>query len=277
MSLENLHPFSGQHAIESAAFALEFSSDLDVGEVGALRTAAAQLLSDFPVIAEKQVATLNFQVAPGGAATSSSSGVEAGGFTLGRTSFNPTEPQVRFIDVSRNGIVVVVRDYTRWDKFKADVDRYLSILLAPVDGQKAVSSLGLQFNDIFLWKADPQDLKIDEIFSRNNPFIASNSFSSSMLWHSHHGYLISNTEPVQHKQLDNINVSRAASNELHQIQVLTSHRVTLDKPLFKSWSAHKATFFEFQEKLHSQNKLILSQLLTPAVQSKINLNGSKEF
>lgn len=276
MSLENLHPFSGQHAIESAAFALDFSSELDVGEVGILRTAAKQLLADFPVVADKQLATLNFQVVPGGASTSSS-GVEVGGFTISRTAFIPTEPQLRYIDVSRTGIVVVVKDYTRWDKFKSDVDRYLSVLLAGVDSQKAVSSIGLQFNDIFLWKADPEDLKLDEVFSPNNPYIVPNSFSLPLLWHSHHGYLINGAEPVQHQQLDNVNVSRVASNDIHQIQILTSHRVTLEKPLFKSWSAHKAVFFEFQEKLHNQNKLILSRLLTADAQLKINLNGFKKL
>ena len=275
MSLENLHPFSSQHAIESAAFALEFSSELDVGQISALRSAAALLSSDFPVVQDKRVTTVNFQVAPEGAPTSSSQ-IEGGGFTMGRTAFNPIEPPTRFIDVSLNGVVVVVKDYTRWEKFKSDVDRYLSVLLAPIDAQKAVGSLGLQFNDIFLWKADPEDLKIEEVFASANPYLVPNSFSSSMQWHSHHGYLLDSAEPIQHRQLDNINVSRVASNGSDQIQILTSHRVTLDKPLFKYWTAHKATLFEFQEKLHNQNKLILSKLLTPAAQLKINLSGFKE-
>ena len=276
MSLDQLRPFSGQHAIESAAFALDFSGELDVGELLALRTAANQLVGDFSIVADKQVATVSFQVGTGEASTSSPS-FEAGGFTMQRLALVPTERPLRFIDISRNSVVVVINDYTRWDKFKADVDRYLTVLLAPVDSQKAVASVGLQFNDIFLWKADPADLKLDEVFSANNPYIAPNALLAPLLWHSHHGYLVNYSEPVQHQQLDNINVSRVAANEEHQLQILTSHRVTLEKPLYKSWSTNKPVFFDIQEKLHSKNKAILAALLTPEAQLKINLNGSKEL
>ena len=276
MSLDQLRPFSGQHAIESAAFALDFSGELDVGELLALRNAANQLVGDFSIMADKQVATVSFQVGPGEASTSSPS-FETGGFTMQRPALVPTERPLRFIDISRNSVVVVINDYTRWDKFKADVDRYLSVLLAPIDSQKAVASVGLQFNDIFLWKADPADLKLDEVFSANNPYIVPNALLAPLLWHSHHGYLVSNPDPVQHQQLDNINVSRVAANEEHQLQILTSHRVTLEKPLYKSWSTNKPVFFDIQEKLHSKNKAILAALLTPEAQLKINLNGSKEL
>ena len=275
MSLDNLHPFSSQHAIESAAFALEFSSELDVGELTALRLAAANLSSDFPVTLDKRVTTVNFQVAPDSASASASE-AQAGGFTMNRVAPSLPESPIRFIDVGLNGIVVVVKDYTRWDKFKSDIDRYLSALLAPIDSQKAVSSLGIQFNDIFLWKADPEELELSKVFSLDNPYIARNSFALPTSWHSHHGYLVSNTEPVQHLQLDNINVSRVVSNGTDQIQILTSHRVTLEKPLFKGWSAQKAILTTFQDKLHEQNKVILNNLLSPAAQLKINLNGLKE-
>lgn len=275
MSLDHLHPFAGQHAIQSAVFALDFASELDVSEVEALRAAASELASDFPVVSDQQLRTISLQVGSG-EASAPSKNVEVGGFIMERPALVPGEPQGRLIIVKRNGIIVVINNYTRWDKFKADIDRYLSILLPPVDGQKAVSGVGLQFNDIFLWKADPVDLKLDEVFVVNNPYIPPNVFSSPLLWHSHHGYLMSSKEPVEHQQLDNINVSRVAANEEHQLQILTSHRVTLEKPLYKSWSDNKSILLTIQENLHNKNKFILSALLTPAAQQKINLNGSKE-
>lgn len=275
MSLDQLHPFAGQHAIESAAFALDFIGELDIAEVLALRNAANQLVGDFPVVAEKQVATLNFQVGAGSASASSPS-IEVGGFTMQRPALLLTERPLRLIDISRSGVVVVINDYTRWDKFKADVDRYLTVLLAPIDNQKAVAGIGLQFNDIFLWRADPSDLKLNEVFSANNPYIAPNVLEAPLLWHSHHGYLVSDSEPVQNQQLDNINVSRVVVNEEHRLQILTSHRVTFEKPL-ESWSTNKTLFFNIQEKLHNKNKAILRALLTPDAQLKINLNGPKEM
>lgn len=276
MNLEHLHPFAGQHAIQSAVFAIDFASELNVGEVGALRQEADKLAGDFPVVNDQQLTTLSMQVVSGEEPVSSAN-TEFGGFVMERPALISSEPKRRFINVSRNSIIVVINDYTRWDKFKSDIDRYISVLLAPIDSQKAITGIGLQFNDVFFWRADPAELKIEEVFVANNPYIAPNIFSSPFLWHSHHGYLTSNDNPIRHHQLDNVNVSRVEANEQHQLQILTSHRATFDKPLYKSWSDNKANLFIIQDGLHEKNKLMLTALLTPAVQEKISLNASKEL
>lgn len=276
MNLDHLYPFAGQHAIQSAVFGLDFASELDVGEVGALRLAANALVGDFPVVKDQALTTFSVEVVSGEAPTSSANS-EVGGFVMEKPVIASGDSNNRFIIVSRTGIIVVINDYTRWDKFKDDVNRYLSMLLLPIDEKKAVASFGLQFNDIFLWKADPVDLNVGDIFSANNPYIAQNSLAQSSLWHSHHGYLVENLKPVPYQQLDNINISRVAVSEAHQIQILTSHRVTLGKPLYKSWSVNKEIFFEIQECLHAKNKEILNAMLTPEVQLKINLNVPKEM
>ena len=49
MSLDHLHPFAGQHAIQSAVFALDFANELDIGEISAVRTEATKLVGDFPL------------------------------------------------------------------------------------------------------------------------------------------------------------------------------------------------------------------------------------
>lgn len=276
MNLDHLYPFAGQHAIQSAVFGLDFASELDVGEVGALRSAANALVSDFPVVKDQALTTFSVEVVSGQIPTSSANS-EVGGFVMEKPAISSGGSNSRFIVVSRTGIVVVVNDYTRWDRFRDDVNRYLSILLFPIDGKKAIANFGLQFNDIFLWKADPADLDVGEIFSMDNPYIARNSLAQSSLWHSHHGYLVDSLTPVPYQQLDNINVSRVAVSEEHQIQILTSHRVTLGKPLYKIWSANKEIFIEIQECLHARNKEILNAMLMPEVQLKINLNIPKEM
>lgn len=274
MSLDNLHPFTGQHAIQSAVFALSFSSELDIGEVGSLQAASAALKGDFPVLAEQQRTTISMQVGPG-AKSSPDASSEVGGFILERPALVPNEPKLRLIIVNRTDIVVVVNDYTRWDKFTSDIDRYLSVLLAPIDSHKAISSIGLQFNDVFLWKADPVELNLDEVFVNGSPYLPSNVFSSTMLWHSHHGYLINEAAPVKHQQLDNINVSRVEVQGEHQLQILTSHRATFENPLYKGWSDKNLILFNIRENLHKTNKKLLAALLTPAAQQKINLNGAE--
>ena len=274
MSLDHLHPFAGQHAIQSAVFALDFANELDIGEISAIRAVSTKLVGDFPIQNERQRTTFTMQVSPMDAPPPSSN-VETDGFEMVRPALAVGQPNSRAIIVNRTSIVVVVNDYTRWDKFKSDVDRYLSVLLTHVDGQKAVASLGLQFNDIFLWKADPADLQLEEVFAAGNPYLAPNVFLSPLLWHSHHGYFVNNKTPVEYQQLDNINVSRVAANEEHQLQILTSHRVTLEKPLYKGWSDNKSTLLAIQDSLHAKNKAILAELLTPEAQNKINLSGSE--
>ena len=273
MSLDHLHPFAGQHAIQSAVFALNFANELDVGETSAIRVEANKLQNEFPVQIGRTRTTVHVPIGPT-AAPLPSSIVEVDGFEMARPALVAGEPSIRIIIVSGTGIVVVINDYTRWDKFKSDVDRYLSVLLMPVDAKKAVVSIGLQFNDIFFWKADPTDLELAEVFAVDNPYLAPNVFSSPVLWHSYHGYIVSNEYPVRYQQLDNINVSRVAENEVHQLHILTSHQATLDKPLYKGWSGNKSTLLSIQDSLHAKNKAILAKLLTHELQKKINLNGS---
>ena len=274
MSLDHLHPFAGQHAIQSAVFVLNFANELDVGETSSIRVEATKLQNEFPVQIDRTRTTVHMQIGPM-AAPPPSSIVEVDGFEMARPASVAGEPNRRSIIVSRTGIVVVVNDYTRWDKFKSDVDNYLSVLFAPVDAQKAVASIGLQFNDIFFWKADPSELQLKEVFAADNPYLAPNVFLSPLLWHSYHGYFVSTEHPVRHQQLDNINVSRVAENEEHQLQILTSHQATLEKPLYKGWSGNKSILLAIQDSLHAKNKGILAKLLTDELQKKINLNGSE--
>jgi uncharacterized protein (TIGR04255 family) len=274
MSLDNLYPFAGGHAIQSVAFALDFISELDISEVTAIQAAAtSELGNEFPIVAPQQLNRLEFKFEAGSSGSSTAS-AEVNGFVMQRPSISATAP-LRLISVTRKGVVIAVNDYTRWDKFKEDINKYLSALLATIDGQKAISSIGLQVNDVFLWKSDPADLKLDEVFTKNNPYIVSNAFQVSSLWHSHHGYLIKHEAPVKYQQLDNINISRTEVDGVPHLQILISQSVTFLEPLYKFWSTNKNTILEIQESLHDGNKNILKSLLTQAVQDKISLNIEK--
>lgn len=276
MSLDYLHPFSGQHAIQSAAFAVDFSTELDVGEVGRLRAAAADLKADFPNIQDQHRTTINFQFSSG--KQDASAAQDVGGFILERPAPGgaPNQP-LRVINVNRENIVVVINDYTRWIKFKADVERYLSILLQTVNSQKGVSSIGLQFSDAFIWRADPSELDLTEVFSQNTQYLTPSVFSKkAMLWHSHNGYLIEQTEPVAFQELDNINVSRNLVAGSHQLQVLTSHKASFPKALFKILDSNKQKISQVMDFLHQKNKEILRDVLTEGVQSKISLNAPEK-
>ena len=276
MSLDNLHPFAGQHAIQSAAFALDFSSELDTGDISRLRAAALLMRGEFPNIADQQRTMVQVAVGHEGRAGIPTTTTDSGGFVMERraqSALPPTSPPLRSIVVSRENIVIVINDYTRWDKFKSDAERYLDGLLGSINAQKAVSSIGLQISDVFLWKSDPADLDPNEIFLTNTPYLVGNVFSKDLLlWHSHHGYLRDELNPTGHQQLTNINIARADVAGSQQIQILTSHKATFPRPLYKFLDANRGKIFSVLESLHSENKNILGKLLSQELQEKISLN-----
>lgn len=279
MSLEHLQPFAGEHAVQSAALAIDFASELDVGEVNRIRAVAEELKSDLPTFAEQRRTTLQVDASPSNPALPAATH-DVGGFILQKpapASSGPNAPAFRSIAVSRENIVVAINDYTRWAKFREDVDRYLSILLRPINAQKGVVSVGLQIVDVFWWRSDPTDLRLHEVLNPASPLLAPHVFDSSLrLWHSHHGYLRDRQEPVRHALLENINVSRNEIFGTHHIQILTSHKASFERPVFKILDATHDRIFSLVDGLHANNKAILKSLLTGPLQEKISLNGRKE-
>lgn len=275
MALDYLQPFAGDHAIQSAALALDFSSELEVSEVRRVRAAAAGLLGDFPVEHEQHRTTVQMSVGP--MAGSTSTVQDLGGFILQKPSplaSNPQTPPLRQIVLSRGSVVIAVADYTRWARFKADTDRYLDTLLKPINAQKGIASIALQIVDAFIWRGDPDDLNLGEILNPQSALLTPNIFKqAATAWHSHHGYIVSQDQPVRHQLLENINLNRIIVDGAHQIQIVTSHKLTFERPIYKVLDASRQKVSDLIDKQHSRNKEILASLLSPELQEKIKLNG----
>lgn len=279
MSLEQLQPFAGQHAIQSSTFAMDFATELDVSEVSTLRASATGLKGDFPDIKDQRRTT--FSVAMfAGQSTAPAATHDVGGFILNRPSpaSTPAQPtSLRTISVTRENLIATVFDYTRWDRFKADIDRYMNILLAPINSHKGISSIGLQIVDVFNWRGDPGDLVLSEVFRDGSRYLAPNSLTKeALLWHSHHGFLSEQNAPLGFQQLDNINVSRNVQNGTHQIQILTSHKATFSKPIYKFIDVNRENLTRILDQLHLKNKYMLSETLSDPMLAKIGLNATKD-
>jgi uncharacterized protein (TIGR04255 family) len=279
MSLEHLQPYAGQHAIQSAVFALHFSAELDVGELSTIREAAKELKTDFPNLVDQHRVSVKINHSEKDERPTPLTTQDVGGFILEKPA--PAVPvaagSLRSIIVSTDQVIVVVNDYTRWEKFRSDVEKYLSVLLKDMSAHKAVQSVGLQIADVFIWKADPADLKLNDVLKKTSPYLPLNVFcQDALLWHSHHGFLRDQEQPIKHQQLDNINVSRNVVGGSHQIQILTSHKATFSQPQYKFLDTNSQLVWTTVDQLHAKNKEMLGDLLTQELQTKIALNLARK-
>ncbi len=265
MSIQGLYPFSGNHAIQSAVFAVEWAEPLLLADLEKVRSAAEPLKNEFPASQDQQMLVVN--MTPGSRSAAQQS--ELGGFVLSRNSTFLGGPN-RTIVLNRESIQIHVSDYSRWEKVKSEVASYLRVLIPAIE--RPFTELGLQYQDVFNWRAEPEAMPIKDIFRQNSKYLVGNVFSLKNLWHSHHGYFEDFEIPCKFRRLDNINVARVASPIGHAVQVVTSHRAHFSDPLWDKMEKDDSSCFEILDGMHSKNKEILRELLSDDVQNMIQLN-----
>lgn len=273
MSLDSLYPSAGDHAILAAVFAIEFQSRLTLDHLLQIEKVVSKTYgSEFPVVLQQQTMSLDFTGGLG--AQQMKAKPQPGGFVMQKTDGLTSG---RAINFSEESCIIEIRDYSRWETVKADIDRYLNPLLQVLHKNAIpIKVLGLQYTDIFHWKSEPKDLVIAEVFNKGNPFVVPHVFDHSAnaptLWHSHHGYFVEHAEPVAFRQLDNINVSRVKTGASDSIQILTSHKAQFKEPLWKVSKENRSVISQIQDAMHGANKEIMRELLSPEVQKKIKLD-----
>lgn len=278
MNLDNLYPHAGNHAIQSMVFALEWPAELTGASslnVAQVRDAAKQALgTEFQQVEDQMAFTMSMPMASVSASSAMATGQpHLSGFALKRHSHVPGWPS-RAITVSPENLLIQINDYTRWAAVRADVQRYLNVLMPLVGAHRPVVAVGQQVVDMFNWKADPQQLVLSEVFREGGKMLPPHIFELTDLWHSHHGYVTRHTEPTEFQQLDNVNVSRVMLNGVHTLQILCSHRAQYQQPQFIKTPTHVEQVLALHDRLHNDNKSVLSELLTDGVKAKLkNFSG----
>lgn len=267
--IQGLFPCAGEHAILTAAVKLEWNEPLQAPQFEALRSAASQLRDDFPDWEDQHRVTIN--MTPGRMSAPQQS---LGGFVLTRTAPSAQQP-ARTVMIDQESLQVVVGDYSEWKKVRADVVRYLGVLLPHV--ARGIQGLGLQYQDVFDWRDDPAKLPVKRIFMAGSKFLVGNALDLDGLWHSHHGYFEDFDAPKKCRELNNINVSRVVRSGTQSIQAITSHLAIFESPLWVQGDVGEGSpVFEILERMHIKNKSILAELFSSEVQDMINLNRKRE-
>jgi uncharacterized protein (TIGR04255 family) len=273
MALDDLAPCSGAHAVQSAVFAIEWTNPLPPDALTHIRVAydqSKELKRQFPAAPQEQrvLSVLIDQAAGAVSPQTVSSGGECIGYKfIKQSGISPS----RTLQITKDSCLYIVQDYTRWKSVVSDV------LLAYSEVSEflvksPIAALGLQYTDVFHWRADPEHLNLVEVLNRESGLIPTSALERKGLWHSHHGYLEDRQGPADHSVLENVNVDIVDNGGQRSVAIVTSHQARLTRPLYDV-EALRTSLESFYECLHDQNKALLDRLLTCEVKRKIKLQG----
>lgn len=265
MSLDALFPIAGDHAIQNLTCGLEWKEPLVQKDFGDLKTRVEQRLHAFRHFEPHQQLMVN--VSPGSAPNVVSG---AGGFTC---STNPAigEAPRRSINFSPDQVLFAVNEYPGWATVKKDLDSYTREVINTVGGKsRALTSIGLQYTDVFQWKGDPQTLAIDEIFRRDTPYLTPTVLNAKSYWHCNQG-LFTESKLPNTRLLLNVNVQRVQAGGMDALSIITAHKLVYTSPSWSSAEEKIELVASVFETFHGDNKILLKSLLTDAVCEKIKL------
>jgi uncharacterized protein (TIGR04255 family) len=275
MTIEALHPFAGDHAVQSVAFVLEWATPLDTATLEAVRQLAPRFRSSFPVVQQQQQITVNVETPkrlskyhkPKPPATPAA---QLGGIQFLHTGGQVPGAFTRMVQVQRGSCLVALNEYSRWDTVWPRVQGWLEIVLPIVLSGRALTSLTLQYQDLFYWRDDPSRLDLREVFQAASPYLPPNCYGLSSAWHSHHGFIEEMGGEWPAQLLNNVNVNVGDLNQQRQITTMLTHKVTFGTPV---WSQERAmvALAAVMPLLHSTNKTTLQAVFSDAVRAKIGL------
>ncbi|SIQ88427.1 TIGR04255 family protein [Aromatoleum tolulyticum] len=267
MSLDLLYPHAGDHSIQNAVLAIEWAQEIEIAALQVVRDAAKAVLKTYPKVETQQTLRVNLQPGPGSVPSAES---EIGGYSYSRFS-NSGELEQQ-VQLNRQSCLMVVADYKRWRVLIDDAQNLFAAILPALPNSVLITAVGLQYVDRFVWRGNPAELKLDEVFRAESPFIARHSLQCTQTWHSHHGFFERSERPIRHNRLDNINVNIVDEPKGRAIQILTSHRA-LPEPAISANGALQSVI-ELQNELHCLSKEVFKNLLTEPLLAKIKLKGS---
>ena len=271
MSVDALHPIAGKHAIQSAAFILQWPVPLERETLVGARALADQLRPWFSVVQEQKSITIEIAPTESGRQLAPLQQDDLAGvhFIQPNPALGPAGV-TRALQLQRDQINIVVNDYTRWDEAWPKIENWLRILLPVILNGRPVSGVILQYNDIFEWRGNPADIVLSEIFRAESKYLNRDIFEAPNLWHLHQGVVFTRTDPVPHQLIENVNLSVSDINARRAISIFTSHHAILNTPLWELDVA-KDKLAEVADDLHERNKDVIREVLTSAVCQKIGL------
>ncbi len=272
MDLNQLHPFAGNHAVQNAVFAIDWTDDLASAELSALEQELKErFLVDFPRFQQQISVTFTMVAGPAmQGATGPTPVPEVGGFSFER--IGNAGQVMRAIQIAKTQCLLVIGDYSRWTDVWKSVSDYLGKILPTILKTKSIAGIGLQYIDSFTWRAAPKDWDTSAVFRNDSEYLPPHAFKAESLWHSHHGFFSDIDGPNGYRRLDNVNVNVAEANGFKTVQIVTSHQAALTNQIFPNTTDYADRIGSIYSLSHECNTKILSRLLHVDVCKKIGLD-----
>lgn len=265
-NFEKIALHAGDHAIETAIFAVNLSSPIDQADARRFLENENNLKELYPAINDRaeirfafgaQPENLPMPPAPKDLAFFSSDGQRewAGNF-------------------GNNRIVVSCHKYTRWEMVWPEAEKRLNALLYCVDRYKSVVSVDYGVIDSFRANKNDGILIPRSIFQKNDyisPLILNaedQRWDFSQGWFEEIGSTSQTLVRLEGRSAIHNDFVAASIHNIH------SHRFGLGIPvndLLKKEETRQAMFKEIIERFHEKNKDLLRKLLVKELLSKMNL------
>lgn len=273
--LQQLYPFAGNNAIESAVFRLEWAGGRDASLLSEAVTVIPQMQKlGFADAKPVKAMTLSFG---GNGFGANAVGIDRRPEDVGYVfqKKNAQGNTLREVSIRDSQLVVIVRDYTRWKNVWKDVSTIFSVFAdLLLKHEKQISGVALQYSDKFQWKS-AEKFPTEQILIQS-PLLCSNAFQARGSWHSQHGYFADPKIEWANKRLDNVNISLASEGDTPTLAILTVHQYSVDADsAIDQKEFHEKTLAALFNAAHDDNKAILSGMLSAEVRAKISLGAAQ--
>lgn len=259
-------PINNAHSIVETVFFIQFSPVFGASTRRKLISIRDELKGQFPKSNLINRTVLNFDPAEGGQTVMNE--VEPVGVELQRTSVDGSRLEW-MLRITEDMVSVHCLDYTRWDEVWQQAETYLNKVFGYIDGSDSfVSSIGLRCIDRFLYKDDPEQSNLAELFKQDTPYIAKTAFTHGHLWHCHSGWFESLDDLQCLNQL-NANADFANIDGNKTLSITVDHSATA---IVEQNSNQTTALALIMSQLHDKNKRLLIDLLTEQMARRINLS-----
>jgi uncharacterized protein (TIGR04255 family) len=259
-------PINNAHSIVETVFFIQFSPAFGASTIRKLISVKDELKEQFPKSNPINRTAFKFDLAEGGQTVMNEA--ESVGIELQRTRADGSLEWM--LRIAEDIVSVHCLDYTRWDEVWQQAETYLTKALGHIDGSDSfVSSIGLRCIDRFLYKDDPKQSNLTELFKQDTPYIVKTAFTHGPLWHCHSGWFEGLNDLECLIQL-NVNADFANIEGKKALSITVDHSATA---ILEQQASNQTTNFSpIMNQLHDKNKRLLIDLLTQKMATRINLS-----